>query len=120
MRLMTSGVRERDTKVATWSPARAFPGKSGPMSFTRPSSMPPEPVTGFCSLPRVLTMSRIIAAILSLSAPQASLIWVKEAESTLSVSTEMSISLACMGRRLSIRRAAWGRAPLGFSTRWVP
>ena len=43
--------------------------------------MPPEPVTGFCCLPRSATMDRIISPIFFSSPPQASSIWVKEAES---------------------------------------
>ena len=50
---MTSGVRVRETRVATRSPAFRPRGDSGPTSSTVPTSMPPEPVSGFCILPRV-------------------------------------------------------------------
>ena len=55
---MTSGVRVRETRVATRSPALRPRGDSGPTSSTVPTSMPPEPVSGFCILPRVSTISR--------------------------------------------------------------
>jgi hypothetical protein len=54
---MASGVSERDTKVATRSPPVSPSGLSGPTSSTVPMSMPPEPVTGFCILPRSATMA---------------------------------------------------------------
>ena len=48
-----SGVRVSETRVATRSPTARPSGLSGPTSSTVPTSMPPEPVTGFCILPRV-------------------------------------------------------------------
>ena len=49
---MTSGVRVSETSVATRSPTSRPSGDSGPTSSTVPTSMPPEPVSGFCILPR--------------------------------------------------------------------
>ena len=54
---MTSGVRVSETSVATRSPTARPSGESGPTSSTVPTSMPPEPVSGFCILPRVATIS---------------------------------------------------------------
>ena len=54
---MTSGVSVSETSVATRSPTCRPSGDSGPTSSTVPTSMPPEPVSGFCILPRVATMS---------------------------------------------------------------
>ena len=56
-------------------------------------NMPPEPVTGFCCLPRSATMPIIISPILVSSPPQASEIWVKEAESMFRAVTLQRISL---------------------------
>ena len=58
-----------------------------------PMNMPPEPVTGFCCLPRSATMPRIISPIFFSSPPQASSIWVKDAESMLREITSQTISL---------------------------
>ena len=73
----------------------AGPGVAGEIrltSLTVPSSMPPEPVTGFASC-RARTNVRS-SAILPSSPPQASYLG-KEAESTFRVSTAMR-SLRCM------------------------
>ena len=56
-------------------------------------NMPPEPVTGFCCLPRSATMPMIISPIFFSSPPQASSIWVKEAESMFRDWTSQMISL---------------------------
>ena len=63
--VMTRGVRVRETRVAMRWPGIRPSGESGPASSTVPVSMPPEPVTGFCILPRVVMMSRTAARILS-------------------------------------------------------
>ncbi len=55
---MTSGVRVRETRVVTLSPGRRPSGDRSPTSSTVPTSMPPEPVSGFCILPRAATISR--------------------------------------------------------------
>ena len=49
-----SGVRVRETSDATRSPGRtrSAAGWRGPTALTSPRSIPPEPVTGFCILPR--------------------------------------------------------------------
>ena len=54
---MVRGVSERETSVATRSPTASPSGDCGPTSVTVPMSMPPEPVTGFCILPRSATMA---------------------------------------------------------------
>lgn len=59
--VMVSGVRLSETSVATRSPARRPSVDSGPTSRTVPISMPPEPVTGFCILPRSATMASTAA-----------------------------------------------------------
>ena len=59
---MTSGVSVSETSVATRSPTARPSGDSGPTSSTVPTSIPPEPVTGFCILPRAATMSSTSAA----------------------------------------------------------
>ncbi len=66
--VMTSGVRVSETRVAMRWPGFKPRGESGPTSSTVPVSMPPEPVTGFCILPRVAMMSPTAARILSGSA----------------------------------------------------
>ena len=55
---MTSGVSVSETRVATRSPTARPSGDSGPTSSTVPTSIPPEPVSGFCILPRAATISR--------------------------------------------------------------
>ena len=61
--VMTSGVRLSDTRVAIRSPGTRPSGESGPTSSTTPVSIPPEPVTGFCILPRSATMPSTAARI---------------------------------------------------------
>ena len=62
---MTSGVRVRETRVAMRWPGARPSGESGPACSTVPVSMPPDPVTGFCILPRVAMISSTAALILS-------------------------------------------------------
>ena len=59
--VMTSGVSVSETSVVTWSPTSRPMLASRPTSATVPVSMPPEPVTGLCILPRLRTMSRTSA-----------------------------------------------------------
>src|SRR5258705_266557 len=56
----TRGVSVSDTSVAMRSPFFSSPreGCAAPTSATRPISIPPEPVTGFCIFPRAPTISR--------------------------------------------------------------
>src|SRR5579859_2708990 len=116
------GVRESETRVATRSPtfARKVPFQSFPISATVPRSIPPLPVSGFCCLPRVATIWRILSPTLERSPPASSSIWRKLEESMFSRSTAIRISLLQGGREASITSAAWGSTPLGFSTRWTP
>ena len=70
---------ESEASVATRSPA-AKPRAAGgrPTQITRPSSMPPEPVTGLCCLPRVSTVWRTSSAMPS-SLPPAAVIHLAKA-----------------------------------------
>ena len=63
--MIASGVRVRETRVAMRWPGVRPSGEAGPTSSTVPVSMPPEPVTGFCILPRVAMISSTAALILS-------------------------------------------------------
>ena len=54
---MTSGVSVSETRVATRSPTTRPSGEPSPTSSTVPTSIPPEPVTGLCILPRLRTIS---------------------------------------------------------------
>jgi hypothetical protein len=58
-------VSVRETSVVTRSPTARPSGESGPTSSTVPTSMPPDPVSGFCILPREATMSSTAARTLS-------------------------------------------------------
>ncbi len=62
---MASGVSVSETRVAIRCPGSRPSGESGPTSSTVPVSMPPDPVTGFCILPRVAMISPTAALILS-------------------------------------------------------
>ena len=66
---MASGVRLSDTSVATRSPGASPSGESGPASSTTPVSIPPEPVTGFCILPRSVTICSTAPRIASAEPP---------------------------------------------------
>ena len=65
--VMASGVRVSETRVAMRWPACRPSGDRGPAASTVPVSMPPDPVTGLCILPRVAMMSATAALILSRS-----------------------------------------------------
>ncbi len=69
------GVRVSDTSVATRSPTARPSGDSGPTSATRPMSMPPDPVTGFCILPRSATIASTASRTAAPSPPWASCSW---------------------------------------------
>src|SRR6478735_8319030 len=121
---MTSGVSVRLTSVATRSPTARPSGDSGPTSSTVPTSIPPDPVSGFCILPRVATMSSTSARTAS---PCFSPYWVclrsswrNDAASRLSRSTRMRTSSGHRSARVSRRRAAWGSTAPSSSTRCRP
>ena len=119
--VMASGVSESDTSVATRSPTARPSGLCGPTSATVPTSMPPDPVTGFCILPRVATMSSTSAR-------------------TASPSPCVLLGQLAVGRRVEVerldvdphlvrpdlrprRRAGWppaGARPAGSRTRCSP
>ena len=111
---MTSGVRVRETSVATRSPTAGRAGTSGPTSSTVPTSMPPEPVSGFCILPRVATMSRTAGPDRRRRRRRVVCVrssWRYDAASRLSRSTRIRTSSGHSSRRVSRRWAAWGRTP---------
>ena len=77
-------------------PTRRPSGESGPTSSTTPTSMPPEPVTGFCILPRAATISSTSARTAAPSPPCLVASWRKDAASRLSRSTRIRTSSAPM------------------------
>ena len=119
---MRNGVRVSETSVAMRSPTARSPpaGWRWPISRTRPMSMPPEPVTGLCILPRSGTMRTTSAPMRAGSPPTASAICRKLAESMLSASTSMASSSSPSGRSGSSRSARWGSTPAGETTRLSP
>ncbi len=100
---MTSGVSVRETRVATRSPTRRPSGDSGPTSSTMPMSMPPEPVTGFCILPRSRTIASTSSRTAAPSPACFSRSWRKDAASRLSRSTRTRTSSGHSSRRVSSR-----------------
>ena len=117
---MTSGVRVRETSVATRSPALRPSGDSGPTSSTVPTSMPPEPVSGFCILPRVATMSSTSRRTASPSSWCLRSSWRKDAASRLRRSTRMRTSSGHSSLRVSSRWAACGSTTRSSRTRCNP
>src|SRR5690606_18710498 len=103
-------------------PGRRPKGESGPTSATVPISMPPEPVTGLCSLPRVAMSSRTAARIAAPSPPWASVSCRKLAASRLSRDTATRTSSGPIRGSGSNRQAACGstRRPGGSLTRCNP
>ena len=104
-------------------PGRRPPGRAatrGPTSSTVPTSMPPEPVTGFCILPRVAMMSSTSARTASPSPP----CLVRQLPERRGVEVEpldrdphlVRPELAAG----SSRSAAWGSTPAGSRTRCRP
>ena len=113
------GERERD-EGRDPVPARSPSGDCGPTSATVPMSMPPDPVTGFCILPRVATMSSTSARTASPSSACFSRSCRKDAASRLRVSTSMRTSsghssgeASRRARGLRQRPARRGRSPGG-------
>ena len=121
---MTSGVSVRLTRVATRSPTARPSGDSGPTSSTVPTSMPPEPVSGFCILPRVATMSSTSARTASpCFSPYFVCLrssWRNDAASRLSRSTRIRTSSGHSSARVSSRWAAWGSTTPSSRTRCRP
>jgi hypothetical protein len=118
--VIRSGVRVRETRVATRCPAASPSGESGPTASTTPMSIPPDPVTGFCIFPRLPTISSTAAWTASPSPPWASRSCRKDAASRLSRSTAMRTSSGPIAGSSSSRRAACGSTPRGSSTRCTP
>ena len=73
--VIASGVSDSDTRVAIRSPGRSPSGEAGPTASTTPVSIPPDPVTGFCILPRSATMPSTAERIRPGSPPCASRSW---------------------------------------------
>ena len=109
--VIRSGVRLNDTSVVIWSPTTTSRPAFGPTSATVPTSMPPDPVTGFCILPRSATMASTSARTASPSPWCFSLSWRKLAASRLSRATSIRISSGHRSGSASNRRAACGRTP---------
>ena len=116
----SSGVRLSETSVAMTSPGFSPSGDCSPTSATTPVSIPPEPVTGFCILPRLLTISSTADFIAAGSPPVASRSWRKDAASRLSRWTRTRTSSGQSCGLGSSRQAACGSTPAGSSTRCRP
>ncbi len=117
-----SGVSVSETSVAMRSPGArsSAAGLRGPTARTRPMSIPPEPVTGLCILPRSRTIRPTSSPMRAASRPTSSEICLKLAESMLRASTSMESSSSPSGRSGSSRSARWGSTPAGEMTRLRP
>ena len=107
--------------MAIRSPGARPSGESGPTSATTPVSMPPDPVTGFCILPRAATMPRTAPRSAAARLPPpfgpsaaASVSWRNEAASRFSRSTRTRASSGHSSGLGSSRHAACGSAPAGL------
>jgi hypothetical protein len=118
--VIASGVSDSDTRVATRCPARSPSGEAGPASSTTPMSIPPDPVTGFCILPRSATMPSTADRTAPGSPPCASRSWRNEAASRFSRSSRTRTSSGQIAGRGSSRQAACGSTPAGSATRCRP
>ena len=118
--VITKGVRLSETRVVTCWPTVTSSVACGPTSSTTPTSMPPDPVTGFCILPRLATMSSTSARTASPSPPCLSNSCRNEAASRFRTSTETRISSGHSSGLASSRVAAWGSTPRGSMTRCRP
>ena len=115
-----SGVRLRETRVATRSPAASPSGDAGPASSTTPVSIPPDPVTGFCIFPRPVMMSSTALRMAAAEPPVDSRSWRYDAASRFSRSTATRTSSGQIAGSASSRQAACGSTPAGSSTRCKP
>ena len=119
--VIRSGVSDSETRVATRSPTVSPRGDSGPTSSTTPTSMPPDPVTGFCILPRAATISSTSRRTASPSPPCLVASWRKDAASRLRRSDGDPHLVRRRSAGLSSSRwAACGSAPAGSRTRCSP
>ena len=118
--VMASGVRLSETRVAIRSPAASPSGESGPASSTTPVSIPPDPVTGFCILPRSAMISSTAPRIAAGPPPVDSRSCRNDAASRFSRSTRTRTSSGQMAGSGSSCQAAWGSTPAGFRTRCKP
>ena len=110
----------RATRCARPRAGRASSRRPSPTSSTRPTNMPPLPVTGLCCLPRCATIAATCSPMRAASASHASRICLNDAESMLSTSTSQSISFVRGDGRVVERHASCGMAPAGSSTRCAP
>ena len=93
-RSIESGVRDKLTRVAILSPGtNPRSAARSPTRVTTPSSMPPEPVTGLCCLPRRTMVCITSADTRSRSPSHASSICRKLAASMFNVCTSTMISV---------------------------
>ena len=90
-------------------------GCFGPTSSTSPIIVPPVPVMGLCSFPRMLTMLVIFLAISSGSPFATPEIWSKLAALTLISLILTSISSSRIGREVSSFHARFGSVSSGSS-----
>ena len=107
--VMRSGVSVSETRVATRCPTAQPERRLGPTASTTPMSMPPDPVTGFCILPRCATMSRTAARDGRAVAVAGSDSWRNEAASRLSRSTAMRTSSGPIAGSASSRGGRLGQ-----------
>ena len=106
--MIASGVRLSETRVAIRSPGFSPSGELLPTSSTTPVSIPPEPVTGLCILPRLAMISSTAVLIASGSPPLASRSCRNDAASRFSRSTRTRTSSGQMAGSGSSRQAACG------------
>ena len=118
--VMASGVRLSETRVAIRSPAARPSGEPGPASSTTPVSIPPDPVTGFCILPRSATMPSTAARIAAAEPPVDSSSCRNDAASRFSRPTRTRTSSGQMAGPVSSCQAACGSTPAGLITRCRP
>ena len=118
---ITSGVRVSETRVATRSPTARPSVDSGPTSSTVPISMPPEPVTGFCILPRSATIVEHLRAYgVAVAAVLGRQLAERRGVEVQRLDPDPRPRRATARRRASSRWAACGSTPAGSSTRCRP
>ena len=116
--------RERGERRDPVARARSRgPAPSAPTRRTAPRSIPPEPVTGLCCLPRRRTVSSTEARRPPSGSPPRGLLHLAEARGVdvqgLDVDDDLGL-VEISSTSASSRSAGCGRAPAGSSTRCVP
>ena len=115
--------RQRDERRDAFARRAGRCGRASrsPISSTRPTNMPPLPVTGLCCLPRSRDdRADVLADALRRRSRMRRAICLNDAESMLSVSTRRESRSQAATGVLSIRQASCGMAPAGSSTRCAP